>query len=128
MWISRKRWKVFEKRIADLEKQVQSQQKKTDAICDFWLERQKLLSKAGPNNQKAGMWLAMDCATQHIREFLAQSTNREIADLGKACGSNCEIWKAGRCKDFDWLKNLDPIISQSSVKMSVHNAGNTNRG
>ena len=50
MWISRKRWKVLEKRIADLEKQVQSQQKKVDAICDFWLERQKLLSKAGPKH------------------------------------------------------------------------------
>ena len=72
--------------------------------------------------------LAMDCTTQHIREFLAQSTNGEIADLGKVCGSNCEIWEAGRCKDFDWLKNLDPIISQSSVKISVCNAGDTNRG
>lgn len=50
MWISRKRWKVLEKRIADLEKQVQSQQKKVDAICDFRLERQKLLSKAGPKH------------------------------------------------------------------------------
>lgn len=72
--------------------------------------------------------LAMDCTTQHIREFLAQSINGEIADLGKVCGSNCEIWEAGRCKDFDWLKNLDPIISQSSVKISVCNAGDTNRG
>ena len=45
-----KRWKVLEKRIADLEKQVQSQQKKVDAICDFRLERQKLLSKAGPKH------------------------------------------------------------------------------
>lgn len=42
--------KVLEKRIADLEKQVQSQQKKVDAICDFRLERQKLLSKAGPKH------------------------------------------------------------------------------
>lgn len=50
MWISRKRWKVLEKRIADLEKQVQSQQKKVDAICDFRLERQKLLPKAGPKH------------------------------------------------------------------------------
>ncbi len=53
MWISRKRWKVLEKRIADLEKQVQSQQKKVDAICDFRLERQKLLSKAGPKHHWA---------------------------------------------------------------------------
>ena len=65
------------------------------------------------------MQLAVDCATQHIKEFLQQSSNKEQADLGKVCGSSCEIWKAGRCKDFDWLKNLDPIMSQSSVKISL---------
>ena len=50
VWISKKKWKSLEERTADLEKQVQSQQKKVDAICDFRLERQKLLSKAGPKH------------------------------------------------------------------------------
>lgn len=50
MWISRKRWNGLEKRIADLEKQVQSQQKKVDAFYSLWLERQTLLSKAGPKH------------------------------------------------------------------------------
>lgn len=50
VWISKKKWKSLEERTADLEKQVQSQQKKVDAICDFPLERQKLLSKAGPKH------------------------------------------------------------------------------
>lgn len=53
MWISKKKWKSLEERTADLEKQVQSQQKKVDAICDFRLERQKLLSKAGPKHHWA---------------------------------------------------------------------------
>lgn len=50
VWISKKKWKSLEERTADLEKQVQSQQKKVDAIWDFRLERQKLLSKAGPKH------------------------------------------------------------------------------
>lgn len=50
VWISKKKWKSLEERTADLEKQVQSQQKKVDAICDFRLERQKLLSKVGPKH------------------------------------------------------------------------------
>lgn len=71
--------------------------------------------------------LAVDCATQHIREFLAQSVNGEPADFGKVCGSNCPIWRAGRCENFNWLGNLDPITSQSNVKICVCNAGKTNR-
>lgn len=124
MWISRKRWKVLEKRIADcLSQRVQERMSATRRMHmkETYTDEQK-----SPSTNE--IQLAMDCATQHIREFLAQSTNGEIADLGKVCGSNCEIWEAGRCKDFDWLKNLDPIISQSSVKISVYNAGDTNRG
>lgn len=144
MWISRKRWKVLEKRIADLEKQAQSQQKCiihpsiiADCLSQRVQERMSAIRRMHmketyTDEQKSPstneVQLAMDCTTQHIREFLAQSTNGEIADLGKVCGSNCKIWEAGRCKDFDWLKNLDPIISQSSVKISVCNAGDTNRG
>lgn len=65
------------------------------------------------------MQLAIDCATQHIREFLAQATNGEQADMGKVCGDNCQIWREGRCKSFNWLGNLDPITSQSDVKLTV---------
>lgn len=74
------------------------------------------------------MQLAIDCATQHIREFLAQTTNGEQADMGRVCGDNCQIWRGGRCKSFNWLGNLDPITSQSHVKISMSNAGKTNRG
>lgn len=65
------------------------------------------------------MQLAIDCATQHIREFLAQATNGEQADMGKVCGDNCQIWREGRCKSFNRLGNLDPITSQSDVKISM---------
>lgn len=71
------------------------------------------------------MQLTVDCATQHIREFLEQSTKGEVADLGKVCGSNCEVWRAGRCINFDWIKNLGPIMSKSGVKVSLDKAGIT---
>ena len=71
--------------------------------------------------------LAIDCATQHIREFLAQSTNKEMAHFGNPCGGGCKVWREGRCKDFDWLGNMDPIFRQSNVRISASNAGVTNR-
>lgn len=112
MWISKKKWDALEKRVAVLERD------KIAANLSAFVRRLREKEK----NQ-----IAVDCATQHIREFLAQSANREIADAGKACGKNCPAWKAGKCKSFDWLNNLEPITSQSSVKMSVHNAGSSNR-
>ena len=85
MWISRKRWKVLEKRIADLEKQVQSQQKciiHPSVIADCLSQRvQERMSatrrmhmkETYTDEQKSPstneIQLAMDCATQHIREF-----------------------------------------------------------
>ena len=50
VWISRKRWEAVEKRIADLELQVQSQQEKLEAFRNLWIERQKMLSKSGPKH------------------------------------------------------------------------------
>lgn len=68
---------------------------------------------------------AIDCATQHIRTFLAQGTNRVVADLGEVC-TCCPLRKNGRCTEFDWLKKLDPILNQSTVKLSVCDAGKAN--
>ena len=48
VWISRKRWEAVEKRIADLELRVQSQQEKLEAFRSLWIERQKMCSKASP--------------------------------------------------------------------------------
>lgn len=49
MWISKRKLEALEKRIADLEQQVQSQQKKIDAFCEFVSsERRKALAKSGP--------------------------------------------------------------------------------
>ena len=50
MWISKKKWEALEKRIADLELQVQSQQEKLVAFRNLWIERQKMRSKAGPKH------------------------------------------------------------------------------
>lgn len=50
VWISRKRWEAVEKRIADLELQVQSQQKKLEAFHNLWIERQKMCSKSSPKH------------------------------------------------------------------------------
>ena len=52
VWISRKRWEAVEKRIADLELQVQSQQEKLEAFCNLWIERQKMRSKASPKHRR----------------------------------------------------------------------------
>lgn len=71
--------------------------------------------------------LAIDCMTQHIKEFLTQSVGKEQADFGKPCGDNCPMWRNGQCKDFDWLKNMKPILNQSRVKISVANPLQTNR-
>ena len=49
MWISKKKIKKIEKKIADLDMQFQSQQKKLDAFCKYLEENQKMLSKAGPH-------------------------------------------------------------------------------
>lgn len=51
MWISRKRWEAVEKRIADLELRVQSQQEKLEAFRSLWIERQKMCSKASPKHR-----------------------------------------------------------------------------
>lgn len=52
MWISRKRWEAVEKRITDLELQVQSQQEKLEAFRNLWIERQKMRSKASPKHRR----------------------------------------------------------------------------
>lgn len=38
MWISKKRWEAMEKRIADLEREVQGQQKKLASLDDHIVE------------------------------------------------------------------------------------------
>ena len=50
MWISRRRADALEKRIADLELQVQSQQEKLETFRNLWIERQKFLSKSSPKH------------------------------------------------------------------------------
>ena len=50
VWISRKRWEAVEKRIADLELRVQSQQEKLEAFRNLWIERQKMRSKSSPKH------------------------------------------------------------------------------
>ena len=52
MWISRRKAKVLEKRIADLELQVQSQQQKLETFRNFWIERQKFLSKSSQKHHQ----------------------------------------------------------------------------
>lgn len=51
MWVSRKKREVLEKRIADLELQVQSQQEKLETFHNLWIERQKMRSKASPKHR-----------------------------------------------------------------------------
>ncbi len=52
MWISRRKADALEKRIADLELQVQSQQEKLETFRNLWIERQKFLSKSGPKHHQ----------------------------------------------------------------------------
>lgn len=88
MWISRKRWKVLEKRIADLEKQAQSQQKCiihpsiiADCLSQRVQERMSAIRRMHmketyTDEQKSPstneVQLAMDCTTQHIIDLLNQ--------------------------------------------------------
>lgn len=50
MWISRRKADALEKRIADLELQVQSQQEKLETFRNLWIERQMFLSKSSPKH------------------------------------------------------------------------------
>lgn len=52
MWISKKRWKALEKKVADLEEQIQCQQEKVIFFLTLFAERQQLLSKSGSTRQK----------------------------------------------------------------------------
>lgn len=50
MWISRRKANALEKRIADLELQVQSQQEKLETFRNLWIEGQKMRSKSSPKH------------------------------------------------------------------------------
>lgn len=74
MWISKKRWEALEKRIADLDKQIQAQQIVGEIISEFCrsvantekldlLSYQQLHSPTANSNEKIRMLL------QKIREF-----------------------------------------------------------
>ncbi|MCH5279715.1 MAG: hypothetical protein J1E60_08010 [Christensenellaceae bacterium] len=58
---------------------------------------------------------AIDCAVQHIKTFHRQFCDGKPADFGEPC-SKCKYVK--EC-NFDWLSILDPILSRSSVSISV---------
>lgn len=123
MWISKRRWKHLEARVAALEGKTQERQKTDVSDITNRLSQRIQEQMKEPHRQQ----LAIDCMAQHIKEFLTQSAGKEQADFGKTCGDNCPMWRNGQCKDFDWLKNMKPILNQSRVKISVANPLQTNR-
>lgn len=64
-------------------------------------------------NIRAGY--ALNCMAEHIKSFCYQARNGETADFGKPC-TQCS--KRGDC-DYDWISRMDPLLRQSSVKISM---------
>lgn len=58
---------------------------------------------------------AIDCMTQHIVVFRAQSTHGKTADFAEPC-QTCRYAKS--CS-FDWVSVMHPLLSQSSVHVSM---------
>lgn len=58
---------------------------------------------------------AADCMAQHIKTFRNQCMNNEFADFGVPC-AECQY--NHQC-DFEWLTVMQPILKNSSVKISM---------
>ncbi|MEG0273241.1 MAG: hypothetical protein RR639_04195 [Hydrogenoanaerobacterium sp.] len=58
---------------------------------------------------------AVDCMTQHILVFRAQSTHGKTADFAEPC-QTCRYAKS--CS-FDWVSVMHPLLTHSSVQVSM---------
>lgn len=52
MWISKKRWRTLEKRVADLERKVQDQLIKEKAVMEKLLTLRQKLTESSPRHWK----------------------------------------------------------------------------
>jgi len=58
---------------------------------------------------------AIDCMVQHIKTFHDQAVDEVVADFGEPCQTCPHV----RNCSYDWLSVIEPIHSQSTVKISL---------
>ena len=58
---------------------------------------------------------AIDCMVMHFKTFHRQAFLEEVADFGIPCS---ECTKVKTC-NFDWLGIMQPLLSQSNVKLRL---------
>lgn len=118
------KFSVLEKRIADLEVQVQGQQKTyiqkvnvedlANIISKTFAYSYEVKS-TNDNNTDIKMQEAVDCIMQHFKTFYEQAINNEIASFAEPC-KKCT--KLGKCK-CSWLTKLEPLFEKSNIKLNM---------
>lgn len=58
---------------------------------------------------------AIDCMVQHIKTFHEQAMDEVVADYGEPCQTCPHIKEC----NFDWISVMHPILSESTVKISM---------
>lgn len=58
---------------------------------------------------------AIDCIMQHIKTFHDQAVDEVVADFGEPCQTCPHV----RNCSYDWLSVIEPIHSQSTVRISL---------
>lgn len=124
MWISGRKWKAMEQRVADLEKKVQSQP--DEIISEIAKQLYRQMTKTNVVSPKMGRnqfgQKAIDCATQHIHIFFEQATEKRTADYGEPC-EKCSY--KNKC-NYDWLTIMHPLLEKSNIKVSMVRPEKTN--
>lgn len=116
MFVSRKRVRAMEDRLADLEKRVKDQPLEiASALMGY---RREQMSKSDPTRcQGRGEAdiATFVCAAQHIKAFFRQCANAEAADWGEPC-ADCRF--AENC-GFDWPARLELILDKAGVAIRL---------
>lgn len=118
------RFSGLEKRIADLEVQVQSQQKThiqkinvedlANIISKTFTDSCKIKT-SNDNNTDIKMQEAVDCIMQHFKIFYEQANNSEIASFTEPC-KKCANLDECKCS---WLTKLEPLFEKSNIKLNM---------
>lgn len=66
---------------------------------------------------------SIDCMTQHIKIFHAQSLKEQVADFVEPC----QMCLHKECCNFDWISIMKPLLDKSCVEISMVHLGQTDK-